>query len=134
MTAEAVGFAMEQLLEAGAKEVYTIPAGMKKSRPGIVLKVLCAAADRDTLLPLIFRHTTTIGVREIPVRRYALERKEYVFQTPYGPLRRKSSTGYGVSRDKYEYEDLARMAREQRISLEEVRHLLHQSRKSDADS
>ena len=124
MTAEAVSFAMERLFEGGAYEVYTVPIGMKKSRPGTLIRVMCGEEDKEKLLQLIFQHTTTIGVRETVTRRYILDRHLETLHTPYGEVRRKSSSGYGVSRYKYEYEDLARIAREKGLSLEEVRRMV----------
>ncbi len=121
MTAEAVGFAMERLLEGGALEVYTVPIGMKKSRPGILIRVMCPETDREKMVELLYRHTTTIGIREAKTHRYVLDRKTVELETPYGPVRRKDSFGYGVVRSKLEYEDLARIAREQGMSLEEAR-------------
>lgn len=120
MTAESLGFAAETLLEAGALEVYTVAAGMKKSRPGIVLHVMCAESVKDKMAELIFKHTTTIGIRENISRRYTLARSIQKVQTPYGEVRKKISEGYGVKREKYEYEDLARIAREQGMSMQEV--------------
>ncbi len=117
MTAEAVGFAMERLFDAGAREVYTVPIGMKKSRPGTLLRVICAPADRGKMVELLFKYTTTIGVREAETKRYVLARREETLDTPFGSVRRKVSEGYGVSRVKYEYEDLARVAREKGVSL-----------------
>ena len=121
MTAEELGFAMEMILEAGALEVYTVAAGMKKSRPGTILCVLCHEDAKETLVRVIFRNTTTIGVREHRCSRYTLKRSFETVQTPYGNVQKKLSSGYGVTREKYEYEDLARIAREQGMSLEEVR-------------
>lgn len=120
MTAEAVGFAGEVLLEAGALEVYTVAAGMKKSRPGTVLHVMCTESAKDKMVELIFRHTTTIGIRENISRRYTLARSIQKVQTPYGEIRKKVSEGYGVRREKYEYEDLARLARERGMSIQEI--------------
>lgn len=120
MTGEAMGFAMEELFAAGALEVYTAPIGMKKSRPGILLSVLCRPEDRDKMVSLIFRHTTTIGIRESGYKRYKLDRFVETVHTPYGAVRKKISTGYGVTRQKYEYEDLARVAREKGISVSQV--------------
>lgn len=71
MTAEAVGFAMERFFESGALEVYTVPIGMKKSRPGTLIRVMCREEDKQTLVSRIFKYTTTLGVRETlqrPVR------------------------------------------------------------------
>ena len=124
MSPEEVSFATERLFANGAREVFTIPVGMKKSRTGLLVRVLCTQEDREKMLRVLFQHTTTIGVREEIVRRYTLERKEETLQTPFGEVRRKRSKGYGVSRVKYEYEDLARIARERDISIPDVRALL----------
>ncbi|MGN0978226.1 MAG: nickel pincer cofactor biosynthesis protein LarC [Faecousia sp.] len=120
MTGEAVGFALERLLEAGALDAFTVPIGMKKSRPGILLTVLCREADRETMVRLIFQHTTTLGIRESRCKRYTLERREETVNTPYGPIRKKCSFGYGVRREKYEYDDLAQAAKHNGVSLSEL--------------
>lgn len=120
MTAEAVGFAMETLLSAGALEVYTVPIGMKKSRPGILLCTMCRVDDKDRMIRLIFQHTTTIGIRENISNRYTLTRKLETMETIYGPIHKKVSQGYGVRREKYEYEDIASIARKNGSSIEEI--------------
>ena len=120
MTGEGIGFALEQLMDAGALDVFTTAIGMKKGRPGIMLTVLCRPEDKDTILPLVFRHTTTLGVRENRLHRYTLSRKTETVQTPYGPVRQKLATGYRVERKKYEYEDLSRLARENSVSLKDI--------------
>ncbi len=121
MTAEAIGFAEETLFEAGALEVYTIPVGMKKSRPGILLTCMCRREDKEKMVELLFRHTTTLGVREHISRRFTLKRREETIETPCGPVRKKISQGYGVTRAKLEYEDLAAIAKKTGRSLEEIR-------------
>ncbi len=121
MTPEAVGFAMETLLAEGALDVWTTPVGMKKNRPGILLSVLCRPEDREATVRCLFRHTSTIGIRESTVRRCTLARREEVRETAAGPMRCKISEGYGVTRVKDEYEDLARIAREEGISLAEAK-------------
>lgn len=120
MTGEAVGFAVETLLAAGALDVYTVGIGMKKSRPGILLRVLCKPEDRQNMVALLFRHTTTLGVREFAAGRYVLDRMVTALETPYGVVRRKDAAGYGVRRQKYEFEDLAQLARAEGISLAEA--------------
>ena len=120
MTPEAVGFAAEELLGAGALDVFTAAVQMKKSRPGVLLTVLCRPDDRERLLALLFRHTTTLGVRERRCARYVLGRTERKTQTPYGAVRVKAASGWGVTREKPEYEDLARIARENGLSLAEA--------------
>ena len=124
MTAEAIGFAEEQLFAAGALEVYTIPAQMKKSRPGILLSVLCQEKEKAKIIRLIFQHTTTLGIRENISRRYILSRDVKNIKTELGDVRVKMSSGYGVVREKFEYEDIARIAREQGISLADVTKLI----------
>ena len=121
MTPEAIGFAEERFFAAGALEVYTVPAQMKKSRPGVLLSVMCREKDREEMIKLIFRHTTTLGVRENVSRRHTLSRSVETVGTPFGGVRRKVSEGFGVTREKYEYEDLARIARENDLSLEEAK-------------
>ena len=124
MTAEAIGFATERLYEGGADEVYTVPIGMKKSRPGTLIRVICSEQNKEKIVELLFKHTSTIGVREIVTQRYVLERRIETVQTPYGEVRCKVSSGYGTSRVKYEYDDLARIAKEQNLSIDEVqRHI-----------
>ena len=120
MTAEQTGYALDVFLKAGALEAYTIPAGMKKSRPGTIISVMCREADREKMLGLIFKHTTTLGVRENISRRYVLSRHIEKRDTPYGPVRLKVSEGYGVVRSKWEYEDIVRIADEQGSSIEDV--------------
>ena len=120
MTAEAIAFAMETLLEAGALDVWTTPITMKKSRLGTMLSLLCREEDSQRMAELLFRHTTTIGVREYACRRYTLDRTVDTVSTPYGDVHRKTSCGYGVTRKKYEYEDLARIAKDHNMALNEV--------------
>lgn len=127
MTAEEISFAMERLFEGGAHEVYTVPIGMKKSRPGTLIRVLCREQDKEKMVGLLFKYTTTIGIRETSTRRYVLDRRIETVDTPYGEIRRKVSAGYGVSRTKYEYDDLSRIAREQNISLDELKEALAES-------
>ncbi len=127
MTAEEIGFAQEMLFEGGAKDVFTIPIGMKKSRPGVLLSVLCDEEDREKILGLIYKHTSTIGVRERVLCRYTLSRSEESLRTELGTVRVKTSSGYGVTKSKYEYEDLAKIARENDLSLREAEKLLESS-------
>jgi uncharacterized protein (TIGR00299 family) protein len=116
MTGEGVGFALEELLARGALEAFTTAVGMKKSRPGVLLTCLCRREDRDRMLRLLFRHTTTLGVRETPHIRYRLTRSELV----ENGIHVKYSHGYGVCREKPEYEDLAAAARAQGASLAQL--------------
>ena len=93
---------------------------MKKSRPGILLTVLCREADKERMIHLIFKHTTTLGIREKYCQRHTLNRKMESVETPYGTIRRKTSFGYGVQRRKYEYEDLAGIAKKNSMSILQI--------------
>ncbi len=125
-TPEELGFAMERLFEAGALDVFTVPIGMKKNRPGIMLTVLCEPRRREDLLRCLFRHTATLGVREKLCPRYSLRRSFRTVETEAGPVRVKCAEGYGVQREKPEFEDLARVARELDVSLREAAALLEE--------
>jgi uncharacterized protein (DUF111 family) len=88
-TPELVGCLFDQLLDAGALDVFTTPVLMKKQRQGILLTVLCIPADRSTMLDLIFRESTTFGIRERLEKRTVLERSFKNVETPYGEVRIK---------------------------------------------
>ncbi|MBQ8943245.1 MAG: nickel pincer cofactor biosynthesis protein LarC [Clostridia bacterium] len=120
MSAEAVAFACEQLLKNGALDVWTTPAVMKKGRLAVILGVLCENEIKEKILRLIFRHTSTIGVREYETKRYTLERESRVVNTPYGEVGIKTSSGYGCEKSKFEYDDLARIADENGLSITQV--------------
>ena len=130
MTPEALGFAQEELFAGGALDVYTISAGMKKNRPGVLLCCVCREDNRDSLLRLLFKHTTTLGVRECVCNRYRLSREEGIVETEFGPVRVKKSKGWGTERWKAEYEDLARTARENGLSLKEAEEAVRSAKRS----
>ena len=122
MTGEMIGFAVEELMNAGALDVYTMAISMKKNRPGTLLTVMCRAEQREEMLRLIFTHTTTLGVREYTPNRYTLTRREITLKTPFGDVRGKKSEGFGATTVKAEYEDLARIARENNISIKDIKY------------
>lgn len=120
ISAEQIGFAIEQLFDAGALEAYTVPVTMKKSRPGNLLCVMCKEQDKQRIIETIFKHTTTLGIRQNISERFTLERTIETVQTEFGPVRVKKSSGFGVTRSKIEYEDLAKISRETGKSIEEI--------------
>ena len=121
MTGEDIGFATEQLLAAGARDVFTQPVYMKKNRPGVMLSVICLPADADRLARVMMKHTTTLGIRRQDMSRYVLNRSEEIVSTPYGDVRFKRSSGMDTERIKPEYDDLAAIAREKDLPLDTVR-------------
>lgn len=106
MTGEALGLATEILMAAGALDVYTIPIQMKKSRPGILLTCLCNPEDQEKFTGLFFLHTSTRGVRYQLFDRAKLESTFVTRSSAYGSIRVKQSSGYGIQKEKPEFEDL----------------------------
>ncbi|NLN46222.1 MAG: nickel pincer cofactor biosynthesis protein LarC, partial [Clostridiaceae bacterium] len=121
MTPESLAFAVEQLMDAGALDVTTTSIGMKKGRPGILLSCMCTRDRTEAITSALFRHTSTLGVRVSTARRSVLRRESRTVDTAYGPVRVKTASGWGVTREKPEYEDLAQIAREHDLPLETVR-------------
>ena len=121
MTGEAIGYALARLREAGALDAFTTAIGMKKDRPAVMLTCLCRPDQEREMAALMLRHTTTLGVRVQTCRRYTLARAEHTLDTPFGPVRVKTASGWGVTRAKPEWEDLARIAARQDLPLDTVR-------------
>ena len=121
MTGEDIGFATEQLLSVGARDVFTQPIYMKKNRPGILLSVICLPEDADRLAAVMMKYTTTLGIRRQDLSRYVLRRGEEILSTPYGDVRVKRAEGMGTERSKPEYDDLAAIAREKDLPLDALR-------------
>ena len=124
MTGEDIGFAMERLFAAGALDVYTQPIGMKKSRPGILLSVICRTEEAGRMAETMMKHTTTLGIRRQDLTRYVLKRETETVSTTYGEIRVKHASGMGVERSKPEYEDLAAAAVSHNVPLSTVREAL----------
>ena len=121
MTGEDIGFATEQLFQAGAKEVFTQAVGMKKNRPGILLTVLCLTEDADRLAEEMMKHTSTLGIRRQEMSRYVLQRSVETLSISYGEVRMKQASGMGVKRSKPEFEDVAALARKYQVPLRTIR-------------
>ena len=126
MTGEAVGFTTELLLQAGALDVYTIPIQMKKNRPGILLTCICEPKNRERMTSLFFLHTTTRGVRYQVFDRAKLTSEIENRHTLYGDVQVKKSCGYGVTKEKAEFEDLKKIAADNNyeISLDQIRRMI----------
>lgn len=156
MTGEDIAFAIETFLQNGALDAFTVPCTMKKGRPGVLVTVLCKDPDQKQMTKLILQHTTTLGVRSAEKRRWILSRTESETVIPDDVLanvtapnmpagsktqelkttgndctiRSKTSTGFGITRNKYEHDDLEKIARTYGLTLAQVRALLadlHQS-------
>ena len=124
MTGEDIAFAAEQLLAAGALDVWTQAIGMKKGRPGVMLCCLCRPEDAARLGEAMLRHTTTLGVRKTLCTRQVLERESRVLQAGEDTVRMKTAAVAGAHKAKLEYEDLAAIARRSGETLTQVRRRL----------
>lgn len=121
MPAELFGHAVERLLAAGALDAWCTPLTMKKSRPAVMLSALCRPADRAALANLLFRETSTFGVRTRVVDRYAADREVRQVATPFGMVSVKLKILDGaVVGASPEYEDCRRLAAAQGIPLPQV--------------
>ncbi|MEL7639243.1 MAG: nickel pincer cofactor biosynthesis protein LarC [Solidesulfovibrio sp.] len=130
MTAEALGAALELLMDAGAMDVHLTPIVMKKSRPATCLSLLCATADEARFTELVFRHTTTLGIKRLPVDKVALDTAFETLDTPLGPVTMKNALmGGAVLRSKPEFEDCRRLAKTHGLPLAAVYEAIAASRK-----
>lgn len=125
MSAEDMAYATKTLIENGAKDAFVTPVIMKKGRSGMLLTVLCSAVDKERFVSLIFKHTSTIGIRVKENERIILNRHEETVHTKLGDVRVKYSEGYGVKREKPEFEDLRKLAEENNISVAEARKIFY---------
>ena len=118
---ELVGYCTLQLLEVGALDVYTTAIQMKKNRPGVLLSVLCRAADVEKLEAIIFRETTTLGIRRRAVVRRVLPRRSHHVETPWGGVEGKIGFPAGApARFSPEFESCRALAEEKNVPLREV--------------
>lgn len=121
MNPELYGYVLEQLFAAGALDAYLTPIIMKKNRPGVVLNVLCRPEDTARLREVLFRETTTLGVRSQRVARHCLARASEQVETPFGPIRVKVGRwGDGHEKAAPEYEDCRAAAQAHGVPLREV--------------
>ena len=117
---EALGFLMERLIQAGAKDVHYTPVYMKKNRPAYQVNVICKKEDAEKLEKLIFQGTTTIGIRRMYMERSILKREAAEIDTPFGKMKVKVCDLPDGKRIYPEYEEVARICRETGLSYYEV--------------
>ncbi|MCE7935220.1 MAG: nickel pincer cofactor biosynthesis protein LarC [Chlorobi bacterium CHB2] len=120
MNPQVYPFLLERLLESGAMEAYLTPVIMKKGRPGMVLSVLAPHGAVDELTKVIYRETTTIGVRYQTLTRRKLIREEILTPSEFGVVRMKKINSAGELRVIPEYDEAKRIARERGLPLQTV--------------
>ncbi len=120
MNPEFYPFVIERLLQAGAHDAYLIPVIMKKGRPGIVLSTLCELDKTDEILKIIYRETTTLGVRIIPIERRKINRDYENIQTKFGEVKVKVIITESGKRYIPEFEECKKISLEKNIPLADV--------------
>jgi pyridinium-3,5-bisthiocarboxylic acid mononucleotide nickel chelatase len=121
MSPQIFGYITEKALELGALDVFSTAVQMKKGRPGVLLTLLARPEDASRLADLLFRETTTIGVRMHETRRKILDREQVVVATPFGEVRMKVARMNGsVLNATPEYDDCRRIAAERDVPLKQV--------------
>jgi pyridinium-3,5-bisthiocarboxylic acid mononucleotide nickel chelatase len=121
MSPQIYGFFVDRALAAGALDVFSTPVQMKKNRPGLLVTLLSEPENLNRLIDLVFRETTTIGVRTHEVRRRTLQRELITIETPLGEIRMKVSRLNGTMLNAApEYEDCQRIAAQKGIPLKQV--------------
>jgi hypothetical protein len=116
-----LGGLLERLLAQGAHDAYLTPVQMKKSRPGVLVTVVAAPAQREAVEELLFRETTTLGVRRREQDRTTLERETVTVATPYGEVGMKiGRRGSRVYNAQPEFEDCRRAAETAGVPVKEV--------------
>ncbi|MEH1805409.1 nickel pincer cofactor biosynthesis protein LarC [Nostoc sp.] len=128
LSPQAIGYAFEALFAAGALDVFTQAIGMKKSRPGILLTVICHPENLLSCEAVIFRETTTLGIRRTTQQRTILQREIQQVETEYGKVRVKiawkgQSPEKVIANVQPEYEDCADLARKHNIPWREIQRL-----------
>ena len=120
VSGEIIGHTSQMLLDAGALDVYTTAIQMKKNRPGVMLSVICGAERREELEAILFRETTTLGIRRWPAGRHKLPRRSAAVQTPWGSIAGKIARLGEEERFSPEYEACRTAAAEHGVPLKEV--------------
>jgi len=128
LSPQAIGYVFDALFAAGALDVFTAPIVMKKSRLGVLLTAICYPEFQDACEAVIFRETTTLGIRRSTQQRTILHREIQKVQTEYGEVQIKvAKSGQMITNVQPEYEDCASIARVKNISWREVHRLALQS-------
>jgi uncharacterized protein (TIGR00299 family) protein len=128
MNPQIYGVLLDALYAGGALEVYYTPVQMKKNRPGTLLTIVAPPGLREPLTQLVFRETTTIGLRYQEMMRACLERELIVVQTEAGPVRMKiARQGSEVLNASPEFDDCARLAAERGLPVKQVHALAVQA-------
>lgn len=121
MTPEEIGYATTVLFKNGALDVYTTPIVMKKNRLATMITCLCKEEEREIFGELLLKHTTTLGIRYHKIERKTLNSTIEKIETSYGNIKMKKSCGYGITKEKLEYDDISRVCEEYQIPFHVIK-------------
>lgn len=109
---EILGYTIDKLFEAGAKDAWFSPIFMKKNRPAYALSVMCKPEQEEALIKIILKHTSAVGIRRSELDRIIMDREPTTVDTPYGPVKANHFTYGDIEKVSIEYDDAKRLADE----------------------
>lgn len=139
MSPEDYGYLMDLLFDHGAYDVFTSPVTMKKSRPATKISVLCSKSNQQMMAEILFRHSTTLGIRSTSVSKLMMAREIEEFTTSLGQVKIKKALYNGeLIKWKPEFEDCKSLARKHQLSIQQVRKIIeseyNQTKSSDYET
>ena len=117
---EVLGYTLEKLMDAGAKDAWFSPIYMKKSRPAYALSVMCKAEQEEELIKIIFKHTSAVGLRRSELDRVIMDREPVTVETEFGTVKANKFSYEDIEKTSLEYADAKRLADEKDISINEI--------------
>lgn len=117
---EVLGFTLDKLISAGAKDAWYSPIFMKKNRPAYALSVMCKPDVRDDLIKIIFKHTSAVGVRVSEVDRVIMDREPTTVETKHGTVKANKFSYEDIEKVSLEYSSAAALADEKDISINDI--------------
>ena len=120
MSSEILGYVMDKLMKNGAYDVFYTPVYMKKNRPAYMLTVLAGKDNEQRMADILFRETTTLGIRKTYTERYIMDRETLYVETGYGKVRMKKGHINGITKLAPEFEDCRKIAEDQKVPLKDI--------------
>ncbi|MBQ0135535.1 MAG: DUF111 family protein [Oscillospiraceae bacterium] len=117
---EVLGYTLEKLLDAGAKDAWFSPIYMKKSRPAYALSVMCKPEQENDLIKIIFKHTSAVGMRRSELDRVIMDRQPTTVETKFGTVKANEFSYEDIKKISLEYSDVKRLADENDISINDI--------------
>ena len=117
---EVLGYTLDKLISAGARDAWYSPIYMKKNRPAYALSVMCKEDEEEELIKIIFKHTSAVGLRRSEVDRVIMDREPTEISTKYGTVRANKFTYDDIEKTSLEYSSVAALADEKDVSINDI--------------